>query len=271
MSLRFSWFVPIVTIALTSGCIPVPVQEEEPFSEDALGFLEAGVTTRETVESRLGKPDAERAGTSIGVYFRYRTTALLISPVNIGTAGTNHLLIVRYDADGLVRYYEIFRMGLHGWSGHTEVCTKNLLCVDVNTAGDIVVFDLPTKDSEAKLFETDEERCSVYLFYTDYSGLASNSIDVCPLQNNSRSYAVNEGGFVHWMASPGLVVIGANTWQQTSGSCSFEYEFECEAGHLYFIHAHEQWHVWGGNDITFSSEDEETAKPSVSERRLILL
>lgn len=271
MSFRSSWLFPIVMLALTSGCIPVPVQEELPFSEDVLAFLEVGVTTRETVESRLGKPDAERAGSSVGVYFGYRPTALVISPVNIGTAGTDHLLIVRYDADGLLRHYEVFRMGLHGWSGHTEVCTNDMLCVDVNAAGNLVVFDLPTKDSEAKLFKADEDRCSVYLFYTDYSGLASNSIDVCPLQNDSRGYAVNEGGFVHWTASPGLMVIGANTWQQTSGSCSFEYEFECKAGHLYFIHAHEQWHVWSENAITFSSEDEETGKQSVSERRLILL
>jgi hypothetical protein len=260
-----------VTIALTSGCIPVPIQEEQPFSEDVLAFLEVGVTTRETVESRLGKPGAERAGSSVDVYLGYRTTAVLLSPVGVGETGTDHLLIVRYDAHGLVQDYTVFRMGGLGLSGRKEVCTNDRLCVDVNTAGDLVVFDLPTNDSEAKLFKADEDRCSVYLFYTDYNGLASNSIDVCPLQNDSRSYAVNEGGFFHWTASPGLVVIGANTWQQTPGSCSFKYKFECGAGQMYFIHVHEQWHVWGENDVTFSSEGEETAKQSVLERRLILL
>ena len=254
------------------GCIPLPAPQKLPFSDQAMAFIEPGITDRAKMESIFGKPDAVRNDASLSIYSQQRLMVVFLSQYGVGEWGTEHMLLVRYGPDDLVETYEVLRLGVIPGlvSGFKQGCTADEICVAYAPYQRIIVFDRPSMDLDAKLFKVNEDHCSVYLYYTDWSFLGSNLIDVCPLKETSQSYPIYEGSYFHWLAEPGRVMIGANTLHQDSGSCSTRYEFECKPGRGYFVHAHENLGIWKGNSIRFSITDPDEGKEAVIKRRMML-
>jgi len=155
------------------------------------------------------------------------------------------------------------------YTAFNEGCFSDELCI-VDLPSGLAIIDRPQVDSEAKLFKRNENHCSVYLYYTDWSPLGSNSIQVCPFSDNSQSYAIYEGGYFHWLEEPGSIRVGANTLFQENDPCSTGYVFECIAGKQYFIHVHENRGIWRGNSVEFSTDNNEGGREAVLERRLML-
>ena len=121
----------LLTIASMPGCLPIPLPTKLPFGEEALEFIEPGITGRGEIETIFGKPDVERADSSLSIYYQYRTMAVLISQSGLGEMGTGHMLLVHYDANDLVKTSEVLRLGVVGGSldGYKQACASNGICV----------------------------------------------------------------------------------------------------------------------------------------------
>lgn len=285
----------VILILMLSICAVAPFPStvgELPFTDEEIGFIKPGLTSRGQVEAALGKPDIVRINSALAVYGRARRVAGLIAGVMgkgaIAPIETLHLLIVRYGANELVEVLDVLRLGT-STSGGAD-CTADGICVEPrfkpgrtnswfwdhggSVLAKAMVFDKQESDAAIKTFEIQDDACAMYVYHNERL-LGNRDILVYRNAPHTAPVIMNEDGFLHWKSEPGPVVVSASVIrQQESDSIPVKgemqvLEFSCETGKQYFIDI-DLREGWFKFVLEIALDDIETGIAAVRNRRLML-
>jgi hypothetical protein len=279
MKFELRWLFRCLCIACLPcslvGCLILPVDDEEPFANDQLAFVEPGSTTRAEVLEQLGPPALSRKGDRIALYLDEEVKAWAMTQYGSGPIVKFACCVIEYDDEDLVADAEtVSRMD------SSQGCTDDGLCFKAvyEQEGEIgvafvgaYVFARPQDDLAAKVFATDSERCGVYLYKTGSKPQFRDTLQV--LRSGQETNYVDSTGYLHWLQPPGPIEITAKELRGYS-AVSPVFTLECEPGALYFLNVKHSGtalgFLTGKKKLTWSLDEPSVGKRQVDERRLIL-
>jgi outer membrane protein assembly factor BamE (lipoprotein component of BamABCDE complex) len=121
MRARIAIFLLALALLPQSGCIMLPIPtadrkilEGKPVSPEQFAFLSPGVTTKEQVDNRLGKPDVIWEEARVYGYNWVMRSGVLFWAVGGGYSGaagladipSHHVLLIQFDRRDRVRRFE---------------------------------------------------------------------------------------------------------------------------------------------------------------------
>lgn len=266
-SLILSRLSMVLLPCAVAACLVVPIHDEEPYTEEQLAFVEPGVTNRDQMHRELGQPIAVRNEGRLSIYADAQKMAFVGAGSDYGYVAKPHCCVVEYDDAGVVTDVAVIR--------DEEGCTSAGYCVKpIFVSGKseprsdgAIVFALPSDDSAAKAFVSNEDRCGLFLYLTGLEwAFKVFRPDKPPVYLDLESY-------LHWRPLPGRVEMRVETWNAKTSS---GYKFDCEAGENYFIHIHSKVDFFSGVlllqgvRMTWREDDLLAGREFVSQRRLIL-
>ena len=163
--LRFVLFWVLLTVLLNGCVVPIPVDDEVPYSGNAPN-LKVGSSTKNDVINLFGEPGAVYSHGSIFVYSDFEETWLmpyfLAAPgccgadAGVATFGNRHYLVLNFDERDILENRKI-EVG----NGRAH-CSNIGLCFTV--IGHIVWFADDEEESRIKEFPTLSSECGIYLY-----------------------------------------------------------------------------------------------------------
>jgi hypothetical protein len=239
----------LLLTVLGTGCI-VPLGGHKPFKGKETGFIQIGVTTKDEIIDKLGQP---------------RSTLLL-------ERGS----LLAYDASGVRKWFIAGGWGAGGGGETVRVSYRFVLRVSLSDE-DVVTRTAITRIRSKKFFNSKD--CPTMDLCYDrghWMFLASRGMqrrtlestvpdDLCAvfvvsdaklfvtMDDGPGSMFLNEASFVHRLLEPGVHQFRRDPT---------EFEFECEAGHRYFLRV--------ASDGSMQSVDANVGHDEIHTRRLLL-
>jgi len=249
---------PVILILITFfyGCIilPIPVAPDKvPYTDELKASIQIGVSTKNEVESSLGKPDAMRAYESVYIYSKPQTVAkifgLFYTDHKMGLVDIDkaHLLIIQFDNNAIVKYLD------HVVGSNTKT-SNGLVVANAGLVskgyGDLKLKQAPPPydqtvilyasnscDIQAKKFFSPEEKAVIFLFRKQYSFFSGSphllfgtiTFDGVP-KADTGPY-----GYYHWVVDEGTHDISITAPFFANLIIPGSVSLKADKGHIYFI------------------------------------
>lgn len=198
MTINIRLLLALPLFAVLTGCIAFPVKfgEKEPFSDDALAFIEIGQSTKEDIAATMSRPMRFMDG-NLWLYARTRREAnwevisLIPGFEGEGTTGNfdYRFLVIRFDDSNVVAGYETSS------SNDGKGCNRSGVC-RVNYT---YMLDAPEEESRAiKQFESPANHCGAYVY-----GMRSSVVPIT-LDNRQIGTVFDSRRFIFEQLDPGV-------------------------------------------------------------------
>ena len=212
---------------LLEGCvaIPFPTGAEEPYAT-AVTELSVGITTKDDLPPRFGKPAAIYSHGSKYIFTEYRNywnipfMSAQPSGMGVSTLGKQHFLILDFDD-----HETLTGMQLDEANDLPGSCSDTGICHD--GAGHVVQLASRAEEASAREFSISSEQCGIYL----YAHKDQNTRKTTLTLNGEYIGFVGQWGirpFFFWKLNPGNYQI---TYHPGPGTLSFF----CRKGELMFV------------------------------------
>ncbi|HKJ37758.1 MAG TPA: hypothetical protein VJ972_03210, partial [Anaerolineales bacterium] len=126
---------------LLQACVPIPIFEPEPYSDEMLSQLTIGETSREEVVDMVGEPLGKWEDETVFFYRETQTVALIITTAPGGLIEYEHSLFVEFDQDDKLKRFE---RAEEDRAGPYPLCTSDGICSAILTDAERFQSKLPT-------------------------------------------------------------------------------------------------------------------------------
>ena len=272
--------IVIVLLPILSGCIVLPTFERSEFREEKIAFIEPGLTTRAELEAELVHEKmlvSERRAGELVIYVDFRSTMIYADEYSSGTSGSSDYLIVEYDTEERVVWFEALKGS--GSCTSTEICVrKGAEAFGADQLG-LLVFAPLAEDERAKSFDVLSGTCNVHVW--------TRSGFMCPGEGGVRlSFEGEEPeewtglaprGYVRWTIAA-TDSIPAETRIEATGRTNWlveqlpsTHELQCADGTNIFVELTNKCNALGIRRGTeFRTVPNSEGREAVMDRQLIL-
>lgn len=275
---------------LMEACVIVPLPSKRLLTDERLGQLVVGTTTRDEVYAMFGDQYWHDPGGSGVVYSKDRLTAFAASAWGAGTFEAVENLYVDFDDQNILSHFERFEFIDGKACVETGVCMIGDIRGGSKTLTSIAFSRPPGEDLKAKQFNRVPDQCSVYL-YGDASLNATYQVagalhQIC-LNEQSMTALYSPDLYLNLHLPPGthrLAVGNAFAWHYTNGLV-FNRDDEdlltvskilyCEPGAVHFFRIEEMAELKGlfvekyiSTRFALESVDEPIGRTAVTRRNL---
>ncbi|MEP1472050.1 MAG: hypothetical protein ABJK25_13835 [Halieaceae bacterium] len=220
----------IIVLGFISGCIVVPVVELEPYQNGVTEEIIARETSREEVINILGKPSVTRENDRIWIYAEARHLAyfFVLGKIPSGDFVDEYQFVVMEFDQDTVKSYEIIE---NSWG-----CSSSGICLESGwhysnqqlVPEETIISNRGRDDQEAKNFNSDTDKCSLYVYTTGGEAVAGRlfvDIDAIP------ATVISSGLYLYSRIQPGQHSI---LFRSVFGEIQ-KHQIECERGDVLFV------------------------------------
>jgi hypothetical protein len=211
-------------LILASCVLPVPAPELDAFEESDLDFIRVGETTRQGVESVIGRASAWREPGLLSVYplairDGYWVFLAPYSPPQISAIQSRKYILIQYSERNIVTSVDLLE---------DEGCSDNGICL-YGLGGLYPNFMLTAtkeNDQERKQFLPLENRCSIFTYVT-----GKDEMIMVTLPGSNMGALLNQDGYIAKDFLPGIV---AFDWYYSSNQRG-RIKIMCREGQSHFV------------------------------------
>ena len=205
--------------------MPFPTGAEHPYANVA-NELSIGITTKDDVRPRFGRPTAVYSRGSTYIFTEYRNywdipfISAQPSGMGVSSLGKQHFLILDFDDQEILADMQLDDANeLPGSCSDTGICH--------NGAGNVVRLASKAQEANAKEFSIAGDRCGTYLYVHKEQNTRRTTVTL----DDEYMGHVGQWGirpFFFWQLDPGKHEL---TYQPGRGKLSFS----CRKGELVFV------------------------------------